>query len=53
MVRSAALSVKENPYVEAATSVGASWRRVIVQHILPNAMAPYMIMLTGKLGAPS
>ena len=51
VVRSAALSVKENPYVEAASSLGASWRRVIVQHILPNVMAPYMIMLTAQLGS--
>ena len=34
VVRAAALSVKENPFVEAATSLGASWRRVILQHIL-------------------
>ena len=51
VVRSAALSVKENPYVEAASSLGASWRRVIFQHILPNVMAPYIIMLTAQLGS--
>jgi len=50
VVRAAALSVKENPFVEAATSLGASWRRVILQHILPNVMAPYIIMLTAQLG---
>jgi peptide/nickel transport system permease protein len=51
VVRSAALSVKENPYVEAASSLGASWLRVILQHILPNVMAPYTIMLTAQLGS--
>ena len=51
VVRAAALSVKENPYVEAASSLGATWRRVILQHILPNVMAPYMIMLTAQLGS--
>ncbi len=51
VVRSAALSVKENQYVEAASSLGASGRRVILQHILPNVMAPYTIMLTAQLGS--
>jgi len=51
VVRATALSVKENQYVEAASSLGASWRRVILQHILPNVMAPYIIMLTAQLGS--
>ena len=50
VVRSAALAVKENQYVEAVNALGASWRRVIVQHILPNVAAPYIIMLTAQLG---
>ena len=51
VVRATALSVKENQYIEAAASLGASWRRVIFQHILPNVMAPYIIMLTAQLGS--
>ena len=51
VVRSAALSVKENQYVEAAGSLGATARRVILQHILPNVAAPYIIMLTAQLGS--
>jgi peptide/nickel transport system permease protein len=51
VVRATALSVKENQYVEAASSLGASWRRVVLQHILPNVMAPYIIMLTAQLGS--
>jgi len=51
VVRSAALSVKENQYVEAARSLGAAARRVIFQHILPNVAAPYIIMLTAQLGS--
>jgi peptide/nickel transport system permease protein len=51
VVRSAALSVKENQYVEAASSLGASGRRVVLQHILPNVTAPYIIMLTAQLGS--
>ena len=51
VVRSAALSVKENVYVEAVQALGASRRRIILQHIIPNVMAPYIIMLTAQLGA--
>ncbi len=51
VVRSAALSVKEHVYVEAVQALGASRRRVILQHIIPNIMAPYIIMVTAQLGA--
>jgi peptide/nickel transport system permease protein len=50
VVRAAALSVKENVYVEAVQALGASQRRVILQHIIPNVMAPYLILLTAQLG---
>lgn len=36
MVRSQTLSIKERPYVEAARSVGARDRHIVVRHILPN-----------------
>jgi len=51
VVRASALSVKENPYVEAAGSLGASRPRVILQHIVPNVLAPYIIILTAQLGS--
>src|SRR5205807_4483734 len=51
VVRAAAMSVKENPYVEAVQALGASRRRVILQHIIPNVTAPYIIMLTAQLCA--
>jgi peptide/nickel transport system permease protein len=51
VVRAAAMSVKENVYVEAVQALGASRRRVILQHIIPNVTAPYIIMLTAQLGA--
>jgi peptide/nickel transport system permease protein len=50
VVRATALSVKEFPYVEAAQALGAQRRRVILQHIIPNVMAPYIILLTAQLG---
>jgi peptide/nickel transport system permease protein len=50
IVRSSALSIKENMYVEAARGVGSSHGRVILRHIIPNVMAPYLIMLTAQFG---
>jgi peptide/nickel transport system permease protein len=50
VVRAAALSVKQFPYVAAAQALGAKRRRVILQHIIPNTMAPYIILLTAQLG---
>ena len=50
VVRSAALSVKEHVYVEAVQALGATRRRVVLHHIVPNVVAPYIIMLTAQLG---
>jgi peptide/nickel transport system permease protein len=51
VVRSSALSVKEHVYVEAVQALGATRPRVILQHIVPNVMAPYIIMVTAQLGS--
>jgi peptide/nickel transport system permease protein len=50
VVRATALSVKENVYVEAVQALGAPRRRVILRHIVPNVVAPYIILLTAQLG---
>jgi peptide/nickel transport system permease protein len=50
IVRSSALSIKEHVYVEAARAVGSSHAWVILRHIIPNVMAPYLIMLTAQFG---
>lgn len=50
IIRSAVLTVKENQYVEAARAVGANHRRVILRYILPNVMAPIIIIATIGLG---
>jgi oligopeptide transport system permease protein len=44
LVRSSVLAVKANDYVDAARSMGASNSRIIVRHVLPNAMAPVIIV---------
>ncbi len=50
VVRSSALSIREMPYVEAARAAGSSHARIIFRHIVPNVMAPYLIMLTAYVG---
>jgi peptide/nickel transport system permease protein len=51
IVRASALSAKEHIYVEAARAVGSSHLRVMFRHIIPNIMAPYLIVLTAQLGS--
>lgn len=46
VVRGAVLSVKEREYVEASKSLGAGDARIMWQHILPNVMAPVIVMAT-------
>jgi len=50
VVRSSALSVREMPYVDAARAAGFTDARIVLRHMLPNVMAPYLIMLTAFLG---
>jgi peptide/nickel transport system permease protein len=50
VVRATALSVKENVYVEAVQALGAPQPRVVLRHIVPNVVAPYIILLTAQLG---
>ena len=50
VIRSSALSIREMPYVDAARAAGFSHTRIILRHMLPNVMAPYLILLTAFLG---
>ncbi|HTO46553.1 MAG TPA: ABC transporter permease [Burkholderiales bacterium] len=50
VTRSSALSIRELPYIDAARAAGFSHARIILRHMLPNVMAPYLIMLTAFLG---
>ena len=51
VVRSAVISIKENVYVEAATAIGAPTRRILTRHIVPNIMAPIIIIFTITMGS--
>ena len=50
VVRSAVLSTRANPYVEAATVLGASPLRIVLRHILPNIMPTVIVLATLQLG---
>jgi len=50
LMRSSVLQVKPNDYVTAARALGGSPFRLISQHILPNAVAPMIVVSTLNLG---
>jgi ABC-type dipeptide/oligopeptide/nickel transport system permease subunit len=50
VIRSVVLSLKEVAYIEAARAIGASPRRIMLLHILPQCVAPYLILATTHLG---
>jgi peptide/nickel transport system permease protein len=50
VIRSVVLSLKEMSFVESARSLGASRLRIMLRHILPQCIAPYLILATTHLG---
>jgi peptide/nickel transport system permease protein len=50
IIRAVVLSLKEMPFVEAARGLGASNLRLMARHILPQCIAPYLILATTHLG---
>jgi ABC-type dipeptide/oligopeptide/nickel transport system permease subunit len=50
VIRAVVLSLKEMSYVEAARGLGASHARMMLRHILPQCVAPYLILATTHLG---
>ena len=50
VVRSSALALREIPFVDAARACGFSQMRIILRHMTPNVMAPYLILVTAFLG---
>jgi oligopeptide transport system permease protein len=50
LVRSSVVSIREADYVLAAQALGASSGRILVRHILPNALAPVLIYATIAVG---
>jgi peptide/nickel transport system permease protein len=50
VVRSAVIGIKGNVYFDAAEAIGAPWWTILIRHVLPNIMAPIIIMLTLSVG---
>lgn len=51
IVRGSALSLRDQDFVEAARAMGATNRRIILRHVLPNALAPIIVLCTIYVGA--
>ncbi|NDH60087.1 MAG: ABC transporter permease [Alphaproteobacteria bacterium] len=51
VVRSSTLSLREQPFVEAARAVGMGEFRIAVRHVLPNTLAPLIVLATAQLGS--
>jgi len=51
LVRSLVLSLREQPYVEAAIAAGTTLPRILVRHILPNIVAPLLVQGTYVCGS--
>lgn len=51
IIRGAVMSVRENMYVHAAQSIGATTPRILLRHILPNVMPPVIVLFTTRVGA--
>ena len=50
VVRSSALAVRETPFIDAARACGFGHTRIVLRHMVPNVMAPYLIILTAAVG---
>jgi peptide/nickel transport system permease protein len=51
IIRSNTLALREMPFVEAARAVGMSEARIAVQHVLPNTLAPLIVLATAQFGS--
>jgi peptide/nickel transport system permease protein len=51
VIRSNTLALREMPFVEAARAVGMSETRIAVTHVLPNTLAPLIVLATAQMGS--
>lgn len=50
VVRASTIALRETDYVLASRAVGASSGRIMLRHIVPNAMAPFLIIMSSMFG---
>jgi peptide/nickel transport system permease protein len=51
VIRANTLALREQPFIEAAKSIGMSETRIALRHILPNTLAPLIVLATAQLGS--
>jgi peptide/nickel transport system permease protein len=51
VIRANTLALREQPFVEAAKSIGMSETRIALRHVLPNTLAPLIVLATAQLGS--
>jgi peptide/nickel transport system permease protein len=51
VIRSNTLSLREQPFVEAAKAIGMSEMRIAIRHVLPNTLSPLIVLATAQLGS--
>ena len=51
VIRSNTLSLREQPFVEAAKAIGMPETRIAIRHVLPNTMSPLIVLATAQLGS--
>ncbi len=50
VVRASALAVREVPYIDAARALGFGHARIVLRHMIPNVVAPFLILLSAFVG---
>jgi peptide/nickel transport system permease protein len=51
VTRSVVLREKQRVYVDAARALGANGTRIMFQHVLPNSLSPYLVLLSVSIGS--
>src|SRR5712675_984236 len=51
VIRSNTLTLREQPFVEAAKAIGMPELRIAIRHVLPNTMSPLIVLATAQLGS--
>jgi peptide/nickel transport system permease protein len=51
VIRSSTLTLREQPFVEAAKAIGMSEMRIAIRHVLPNTVSPLIVLATAQLGS--
>ena len=51
VIRANTLALRELPFIEAARAIGMSELRIAVRHVLPNTLAPLIVLATAQLGS--